>query len=296
MSTENMTDKLDLNVEDKRKLVEQLPVKTSFVNTLMKIHKKSEADAEMIFEKEALYYKKAVAASPEYLGKCTGISLYSALLEIAIQGLSIQPGQKSEAYLESRGVKTKVNGSDVWQQTAFLRITAYGELNMRIVSGQIIRMNNPIVLYDGDHFQPCTNQRGELIVDYKPLIPRKLPAKIIGAYVCIVLPNNGLDFKWLLEDDIQRLKKYSIPKGNQNGQANALYSSENGGIDPGFLEAKTIKHAMRAYTKLRVGDAISFDDELDEEELKAIHNTSTAQQTTPPEVVTVHTGADDDHF
>jgi len=56
--------------------------------------------------------------------------------------------------------------------------------------------------------------------------------------------------------------KYSIPKyGNENGKANALYTSDNGQIDPGFLEAKTIKHAMRAYTKLRVSDVASFEGE-----------------------------------
>ncbi|OJV40863.1 MAG: hypothetical protein BGO29_14950 [Bacteroidales bacterium 36-12] len=263
-----------LNVTDKATIVEQLQVAESFINTMMKIHKKTAEDAEMIFEREAMYFKKALNAS-ERLKQCTGISLYSAFLEIAIQGLSIQPGQKSEAYLEARGTKTSQrdesgNLIDAWINTAYLRITAYGELNMRIMSGQIIRMNNPQVIYEGDHFQPMTNQRGELIVDYKPCIPRK-SKKIIGAYVCIVLPNNGLDFKWLLEDDIERLKKYSIPKSGQNPQANSLYSSENGGIDPGFLEAKTIKHAMRAYTKLRVGESVSFDDELDEEELKEVN-------------------------
>ena len=273
MNKENFTEKIDLNVADKKQLVEQFPIAQSFINTLMKIHKKSEADAEMIFEREAMYFKKAIVGS-EKLAQCTGISLYSAFLEIAINGLSIQPGQKSEAFLEARSSKQKQGNSEVWVNTANLRITAYGELNMRIMSGQIVRMNNPIVIYEGDHFQPMTNQRGELIVDYKPAIPRQ-SKKIIGAYVCIVLPNNGLDFKWLLEDDVARLKKYSTPRAsqnNQNPQANALYSSENGGIDPGFLEAKTIKHAMRAYTKLRVSDTVSFDDELEQEELDKIQN------------------------
>jgi recombinational DNA repair protein RecT len=136
------------------------------------------------------------------------------------------------------------------------------------MSGQIIRMKNPIVIYKGDHFQPLTNQRGELIIDYKPNIPRT-STEIIGCWVCIELPGGSLDFKWLLQDDIERLKKYSTPKATQNNpnpKANALYSSEGNAIDPGFLEAKTIKHAMRSYTKLRVGENVAMDDEQDQDE------------------------------
>jgi len=128
-------------------------------------------------------------------------------------------------------------------------------------------MKNPIVLYEGDVFQPLTNQRGELYVDYKPKMQDR-SKKIWGCWVCIELPGNSLDFKWLLEDDIARLMKYSIPKfGNETGKANALYTADNGQIDPGFLEAKTIKHAMRAYTKLRVSDVASFEGEELEEKV-----------------------------
>lgn len=254
-------EKVNFNLPAKE-LLEQPIIKDSFINVLIKIHGKSEGDAEMIFEKELLYFKKALSENQK-LSQCTGISLYSAFLEIATNGLSIQPGGKSEAYLESRSAKDgrDGNGQDKWIQVARFVITAYGELNMRIRAGQIIRMNNPQVIYEGDKFQPRTNEQGVLIVDYVPAIPRKTN-HIIGCYVCIVLPKNQYDFKWLLEDDIQRLAKYSKPKStdrNPDPQANALYSSNGGQIDPGFLEAKTIKHAMRAYSKLRVSDTVSFE-------------------------------------
>jgi len=259
MAEETWLDKLNpLKITDNEK------VKESFISTFSKIHKKSIDEATMIYEKESMYFKKAVSGSDK-LQKCTRISLYSAFIEIAIQGISIQPGQKSEAYLGSRGVNIGSKTEKKYIETCMLSITAYGELNMRIAAGQIIRMKNPIVLYEGDHFQPLTNQRGELYVDYKPAIPRK-SQKIYGAWVCIELPGNSLDFKWMLEDDIARLMNYSIPKfGNERGAANALYTANEGQIDPGFLEAKTIKHAMRAYTKLRVSDIASFEGEETEE-------------------------------
>lgn len=234
-----------------------------WIETYAKIHKVSKEDAEVIHKRESIYWKKAVSTD-EKLQSCGKLSLYSVLIELAVNGLSLQPGSKSECFLEARGVRiggTREN--PVHTNACFLKITAYGELNLRIASGQIIRMRNPVVVYEGDHFQPKTDPRGRLVVDYQPLIPRK-SKKIIGCWVCIELPGNSLDFKWLLEDDIERLRKFSIPRYT-GAQANALYTSENGGIDPGFLEAKTIKHAMRAYTKLRIGDSAVMDDEPDTE-------------------------------
>lgn len=245
---------------DPIKLVEHEKVRTSFIDTYAKIHGVSESEAEMVYEKESTYYKKAVSAN-DRLKSCTRLTLYSAFLEVAIQGISLQPGSKSLAYLESRSSKVK----EVWISTCNLVLTTYGELELRIKSGQIVAMLNPIVVYEGDTFQPRTNQRGEIYVDYAPLIPRQQNAKIIACWVRVVVPGGISDFKWLLQEDIDRLKKCSIPKSGTNPQPNALYSSFNGGIDPGFLEAKTIKHAMRSKGKLKVGDSVVIEGEEEEE-------------------------------
>lgn len=245
----------ELNAIPAHLLADHERIKSAFVTTYSKIHKVSEDEALSIYEKEALYFKKAVLDNDK-LKNSTRMSLYGAFLELAIQGLSIQPGAKSEAFLEARGVKV----GTAYVDTAFLRITAYGELNLRIKSGQIVRMYNPQIIYEGDHFQPTTDERGRLIVKYQPIIPRHSNV-IIGGYVCIQLPGGDLDFKWLLIDDIERLKKYATTKTQNGSYTNPLYSKENGGIDPGFLEAKIIKHAMRAYTKLRVGENVMMDEE-----------------------------------
>ncbi|MGL5914157.1 MAG: hypothetical protein ACRCZB_08320 [Bacteroidales bacterium] len=237
-------------------------IKEKFVDILKSIHKKSDEEAASIYEKEALYFKKALAEN-DRLRTSTNVSLFSAFIEVAVNCLSIQGGAKSEAYLQARSTKSQVpdgNGGvkDGWVNVAQLSITAYGELSMRIRSGQIIRMSNPQVIYEGDTFQPYTTERGELTVEYKPCIPRK-SSNIIGCYVCVVLPNNGLDFKWMLQDDIDRLRKASAKQNK--GTANALYGGTDGQIDTGFLEAKTIKHAMRAYSKLRLSDSVVVEDE-----------------------------------
>ena len=51
-----------------------------------------------------------------------------------------------------------------------------------------------------------------------------------------------------MKADWERLAVYSEKKNF--GKANALYTSFNGGIDPGFLAAKMIKHAFKSYPKV----------------------------------------------
>ena len=68
-------------------------------------------------------------------------------------------------------------------------------------------------------------------------------------------------FFWMLEDDILRLKGYS-QRNSREGKANALYTADNGSIDRGFLEAKTIKHSFDAFPKIRIGQFSQFSDEI----------------------------------
>ena len=259
---EKNSQKQEFNAEEfnalrKQDIAEDVYVKGRFVSILTSIHRMPETEAEAAYEREALYYKKAVNKE-EKLRKCSNTNLFSVFLEIAINNLSIQPGGKADAFIEARNVNIGTRDNQVWETVPSLNISAYGELKMRMRAGQIIRMNNPVVIYDGDRFQPRTNERGEMTIDYAPAIPRK-SATIIGCWVAMHLPGGFIDFKWLLQDDIARLAKYS--ERGMGGTANALYKSNNGQIDTGFLEAKTIKHAMRTCPKLRTSDVVSFDGE-----------------------------------
>lgn len=288
MSTEKPKVKFDLPAID---ITEQEAVRIGFIETCMKMHGMKEVDAIGVYERELRYYKRAVNESDK-LKQCTGISLVSAFLELSIQRLSLQPGQKADCYLEGRSSKVivpeqkgdKTVNTEKWILVCRLVISAYGELNLRIQSGQIIRMNNPIVIYEGDHFQPKTTERGELTVEYWPTIPRKSNT-IIGCWVSMILPHNGIDFKWLLQDDIDRLMKFSIPKvqagANYTPKANALYTSNDGQIDTGFLEAKTIKHAFRSKTKLKISDAIAFEDDQDDNEQQSFAENAPAETVNP---------------
>lgn len=257
----------EFNALKKSEIAESQFVKERFVGILTSIHKMSESEADATYEREAMFYKRAVNES-ENLRKCENLNLFSVFLEIAINNLSIQQGGKADAFMEPRATKVtskndKGEPIEVWGQSASLNISAYGELKMRIRAGQILRMNNPVVIYEGDRFQPRTNERGEMTIDYAPAIPRKSNA-IVGCWVSMVMPGGYIDFKWLLTDDIERLRLCSIPKskrGDSSQTGNALYRSNGGQIDPGFLETKTIKHAMKTCLKIRTSDNVSFEDE-----------------------------------
>lgn len=272
---EEKREKADFNIPDKRKLVDQPAIKKSFMDVLIKMHKKSESEAEAIFEQEAMYFKQLLTATPK-LASATGLSLYSTFLYAATNSLSLQPGGKADAFIECRAAETKdKDGKSVYIQVARLVVTVYGELNMRLKSGQILRMFNPIVVYEGDHFKPKTNDKSLLVVDYASAIPRK-SNKIIACFVVMALPNGLYDTKMLLVEDLPRLIKYSTPRAtsyNPNPQANKLYFSNDGQIDPGFFEAKTMKHAIRTTTRLEVKGNVVLEDDDDEVEDFEAENT-----------------------
>jgi hypothetical protein len=84
--------------------------------------------------------------------------------------------------------------------------------------------------------------------------------------------DGSFDYSVMLESDWQRLMQFS---GKNNAyydkntrqrieKPNELYTSVNGGIDPGFLAAKCIKHAFRSYPKLQIGKGSQLETEIAE--------------------------------
>jgi len=214
-----------------------------------------------VYEKEKFNFRKILQDKPA-LQNCSQLSLFGCFLDIAVNGLSLDPTGRPHCYILPRSTKTGYkdqNGNDIYEQRAYLSITGYGELVMRQRAGQVRYVDNPVVCYEGDTFCPglidCVKT-----VTYKAACPRK-SNKVIGGFIRIVRADGTTDWSWMMEGDIERLKQYSF-KNNQRynpnthqreGKANDLYTSNEGGIDPGFLESKLIKHAFDGYPKVRTG-------------------------------------------
>ncbi|GAA6470105.1 hypothetical protein K230099C4_09650 [Parabacteroides merdae] len=220
-----------------------------------------------IYEKEKFNFRKILQDKPE-LQRCSPLSLYGCFLDIAVNGLSLDPTGRPHCYILPRSTKTGYkdnNGNDIYELRAYLSITGYGELVMRQRAGQVRYVDNPVVCYEGDTFSPGLVD-GVKTVTYQAACPRK-SNKVIGGFIRIVRADGTVDWHWMMEGDIKRLEAYSY-KNNQRwnpqtrqkeGKANALYTSNEGGIDPGFLESKLIKHAFDGYPKVRTGKFTVFE-------------------------------------
>ncbi|MBP8993944.1 MAG: recombinase RecT [Bacteroidales bacterium] len=258
-------------------LADNQEVKDKFLNVYMKIHKQDLENADAFYEKEKGYFKQAVLDPESKLTECTIISLYSAFMEIAINGLSIKKQGKAEAYIEAKNQKIKSDKGDVYVKVAKLVIQTHGELLLRKRAGQLLHVSNPVIVYEGDEFQPKMKD-GVMVIDYTPSIPRKSNT-IVGSFCKLHLPHGIIDWKWLLKEDIQRFQNASI-KMLKNEKGNALYTSGvDGQIDVGFLETKTIKHAMNTLGRFRVdSSAVMIEDDNDSEEMTFAEPNETQSQ------------------
>lgn len=235
-------------------------VQEKFVDMYNKIH--GSKFGEMVYNKEAFNFKKMISESDD-LRKCTPISLYSVFLDLAMNGLSLEQGSKPLAYIIPRNANIGTRENPSWEKRAYLVVSPYGELAMRIRTGHIAYADNPIIVYSDDTFNIYIDENGNKKVRYEASIPRDPHAEIIAAFIKLVRPNGSYDFEYLTMEDINRFKGYS--EKNNKGKANALYNSNNGQIDAGFLAGKMIKHAFRTYPKIRLsGIATVTETELDQ--------------------------------
>lgn len=227
-----------------------------------------EANAEAVYEREAIHFNRLIADS-QVLKACTPVSIFIAFIDLAVCGLSVEPGARALAYLQPRGYKTgakDTNGKDIYEQRCTLTISGYGELIQRTRAGQIRHADNPVIVYEGDGFS-FTDHNGTKSVEYTLNINHN-PQKPIACFMRITRADGSIDYAVLLEEDWRRLAGYSgkaNKKWDNNARAyvetpNALYSSGEGNrIDSGFLMAKCIKHAFKTYPKLRIGKGTTYE-------------------------------------
>lgn len=225
-------------------------------------------DAEATYEREAIYFNRLLADS-QNLKNCTAVSIFIAFIDLAVCGLSLEPGVRALAYLQPRGYKTGAkdqSGKDIYEQRCTLTISGYGELIQRERAGQIRHADNPVVVYEGDGFT-FSDQDGRKSVNYTLNINHDT-TKPVACFLRITRADGSVDYSVMLREDWQRLAAYS-GKANKKWDANTrtmverpneLYQSGEGGrIDTGFLMAKCIKHAFKTYPKVRIGKGTTYE-------------------------------------
>lgn len=236
-------------------------VRQQFINVYNAIWKEG---GEGVYEREAMYFNNQLR-DKEQLRKCTGMSVFFAFIDLAVRGLTLEPGAQALCYLLPRGYKVSTSQGDRWESRCNLTISGYGELVLRAKAGQILHADNPVIVYEGDEFS-YGERDGHKYVNYCCKIPRQ-SNRIIACFLKITRCDGTVDYSVMTESDWKRLEGYSA-KNNayySNGQrverANDLYNV-GGQIDPGFLCAKCIKHAFKTYPKIAIGKGTQLESEV----------------------------------
>ncbi|MDE6276853.1 MAG: recombinase RecT [Muribaculaceae bacterium] len=228
----------------------------------------SEDRAEAVYEREAIHFNRLISEN-QSLRNCTSTSIFVAFIDLAVCGLSVEPGTRALAYLQPRGYKTGAKderGKDIYEQRCTLTISGYGELIQRTRAGQIRHADNPVIVYEGDGFS-FTDKGGVKSVEYTLNLNHDT-RKPIACFMRITRADGSIDYAIMLEEDWRRLAGYSgkaNKKWDENARTyvetpNALYTSGEGNrIDSGFLMAKCIKHAFKTYPKLRIGRGTTYE-------------------------------------
>lgn len=240
-------------------------VRNQFINVYNSIWKEG---GENVYEREAIYFNQQLR-DKQALRECSGTSIFYAFIDLAVKGLTLSPGTQALCYLIPRSVKVGVDqsGKDVWEKSCNLTISGYGELVLRVRAGQIRHADNPVIVYEGDHFE-YGEQNGQKIVNYMSSFPRK-SNHIIACFLKITRADGTIDYSVMTEQDWLRLKGYSDKQNTYYDRksdqwvtkSNELYGKKDSQIDTGFLMAKCVKHAFKTYPKLQIGRGTSLESE-----------------------------------
>lgn len=223
--------------------------------------KVGQKEPDEFYEQQATYLKRIISESSD-LRLCTVFSLYSAFIDVALDGMSLDRNLNL-CYVQSSNVNVGTKDQPKWEKRAVRRISPYGELGMRIDFGQLKHANHVVVVYNCDDWAIETDDQANTIVRFRAKIPRATDARIIGSWVKLTRPDNTYDIYYMLEEDISRLRAFS-EKQNKSSGANALYGKGDNDIDVGFLKAKTLKHAMKSMPKILLkGTSSEMDDDVD---------------------------------
>lgn len=260
----------EINKMNPLDIVLSAPVKQRFIQIYDTLW--GEGTGEPAYERESIFFNRILADNEKLMKGVTRFSIFTTFIDLAVCGLSVEPGVRALAYLQGRNTKIGkgADGKDIYEGRLTLTISGYGELVLRSRCGQIKYADNPVLVYEEDSFS-FSDTNGAKSVSYTCNLPHK-SNHIIACFIRITRTDGSIDYSVMYEEDWGRLAGYSAKQNkrwdNERHQyimsPNELYTSNNGGIDAGFLMAKCIKHAFKTYPKVRIGKGTELQTEQEE--------------------------------
>lgn len=260
----------EINKMNPLDIVLSAPVKQRFIQIYDTLW--GEGTGEPAYERESIFFNRILADNEKLMKGVTRFSIFTTFIDLAVCGLSVEPGVRALAYLQGRNAKIGkgADGKDIYEGRLTLTISGYGELVLRSRCGQIKYADNPVLVYEEDSFS-FSDTNGAKSVSYTCNLPHK-SNHIIACFIRITRTDGSIDYSVMYEEDWGRLAGYSAKQNkrwdNERRQyimsPNELYTSNNGGVDAGFLMAKCIKHAFKTYPKVRIGKGTELQTEQEE--------------------------------
>lgn len=271
-----------INSLDKMEIVNDPSVREKFIEIYDTMWSRTTGiTGEAAYERESRNFDRILSEKEDIRKGCTNFSIFTAFLDVAISGLTLDPGTKAQAYIMSRNIPVETYYDDnkqkktKYETQCVLVVSGYGELVLRERYGQIRHADNPVIVYAEDEFE-FGERNGQKFVNYACRLPH-VSGNITAAFMKITRSDGTIDYAVMLPEGWERLSNFSERQNSKydyntrqwvRGKANALYGKQADGtckIDEGFLKAKLIKHAFASYPKNRVGKSTQFESQIQDE-------------------------------
>lgn len=194
---------------------------TAFVK-LFELSGNEPEQAQALAEKEAYHLAQLMSDNADLANMPMG-SLIMEIRKIPLQGVSLDPTLKLAYLLIQDKDKGKVS----------LEITGRGKAVQAIAQG-IVRSVDAEVFYKGDKFE---SHKGLL----KIIPAMEDGAKVCGGILTITWSDGRVTQEVFRQNHIDGWMRRSAKRFRT---ANVNYSSFNGGIEPGFMQSKMLKHKL----------------------------------------------------
>ncbi len=234
MSQLQLTTEMLNTAKDTKALFEIVPLKNNFVENYRKTTGKENGD--IVFERERVLFLQKIRENPG-LEKCTNISKYMALIQLAASGLTMGDDQ---CYMIPKA------GSVTFQVGWKGRLAQISSLK------DVIYIQQPQVVYEGDDFEFSLGDDPKIIkhVPCKPSKREKEDGRSLINYVYVVIATKNGKLLYIMDREevlnIRDRRSDSYKYWKKNGGKESMWTTD----EPQAFRKTVVKRAYQQIAKI----------------------------------------------